>query len=190
MTWLTPRLERAIRWAALCHLGQTRKGSAIPYFEHVAAVALILGRAGFDEDVVIAGLLHDAVEDTAATLEDVGARFGLDVREIVRQCSEIKLDDEGRKRPWIDRKRDHLKALAGASPTVWAVILADKLHNLTSIEVNLEEGRPVWSQFHADRSQVLWYYRATLAGAPVDDPKVKPLLEACWSVLTRIESLG
>ena len=72
-----------MRWSALCHRGQTRKGSDIPYFEHAAAVALILDRAGFDEDVVIAGLLHDVVEDTDATLEDVGARFGPDVREMV-----------------------------------------------------------------------------------------------------------
>ncbi len=113
--WITPRLEKAMRWSALCHLGQTRKGSDVPYFEHAAAVALILDRAGFDEDVVIAGLLHDVVEDTAATLEDVGARFGPDVREMVQGCSEVKLDAEGRKRPWIDRKRDHLAALVGAS---------------------------------------------------------------------------
>ena len=151
-----------MRWSALCHRGQTRKGSDIPYFEHAAAVALILDRAGFDEDVVIAGLLHDVVEDTDARLEDVEARFGPDVRERVRHCSEIKLDAQGRKRPWIDRKRDHLAALAGAPTAVWAVILADKLHNLTSIDVDLEEGRSVWSQFNAERTQVLWYYRATI----------------------------
>jgi guanosine-3',5'-bis(diphosphate) 3'-pyrophosphohydrolase len=186
--WITPRLERTLRWSALCHLGQTRKGSDIPYFEHAAAVALILDRAGFDEDVVIAGLLHDVVEDTAATLEDVGERFGPDVSEIVRHCSEIKLDAEGRKRPWIDRKRDHLAALAGASTAVWAVILADKHHNLTCIDLDLEEGHPVWSQFNAERSQVLWYYRATIDAAPRDDPRLISLAAACRTVLARIES--
>jgi guanosine-3',5'-bis(diphosphate) 3'-pyrophosphohydrolase len=188
--WMTPRLEKAMRWSALCHLGQTRKGSDIPYFEHAAAVALILDRAGFDEDVVIAGLLHDVVEDTAATLEDVSARFGPDVREIVRGCSEIKLDAEGRKRPWIDRKRDHLAALVGASATVWAIILADKLHNLTCIDFDLEERQPVWSQFNAERSQVLWYYRATIDASPREDLRIVTLAAACRTVLARIESRG
>ncbi len=185
---MTPRLEQAMRWSAVCHRGQTRKGSDTPYFEHAAAVGLILDRAGFDEDVVIAGLLHDVVEDTPATFEDVVARFGPVVCEIVRQCSEVKLDGEGRKRPWIDRKRDHLAALVGAPTATWAVILADKLHNLISIELDLDEGRPVWSQFNAERSQVLWYYRATVTACALDDPRVAGLAGACRVVLARIES--
>ncbi|MGP0064500.1 MAG: HD domain-containing protein [Isosphaeraceae bacterium] len=179
-----------MRWSALCHRGQTRKGSEIPYFEHVAAVALILDRGEFDEDVVIAGLLHDVVEDTDATLEEVGSRFGSGVREVVRDCSEVKLDAAGRKRPWIDRKRDHLAALMDASTAVWAVILADKLHNLTCIDLDLEEGLPVWSQFNAERSQVLWYYRATIDAAPGEDPRIVTLVEACRAALARIESRG
>ncbi len=185
---MTPRLEQALRWSATCHLGQTRKGSGIPYFEHAAAVALILGRAGFDEDVVIAGLLHDVVEDTAVTSEEVAERFGPVVGEIVRHCSEIKHDAEGRKRPWIDRKRDHLAALVGAPASTWAVILADKLHNLIAIELDLNEGRPVWSLFNAERSQVLWYYHATLDGHASDDPRVEGLAGDCRAVLARIES--
>ena len=73
---MSPRLERALRSSAVWHAGQTRKGSDVPYFVHAAAVALILDRAGFEEDVVIAGLLHDVVEDTGATFDDVAAGFG------------------------------------------------------------------------------------------------------------------
>jgi (p)ppGpp synthase/HD superfamily hydrolase len=185
---MTPRLERAMRWSAVCHREQTRKGSDTPYFEHTAAVALILDRAGFEEDVVIAGLLHDVVEDTAATFEEVAARFGPVVCELVRQCSEVKHDAEGRKRPWIDRKRDHLAALVDAPTATWAVILADKLHNLISIELDLDEGRPVWAQFNAERSQVLWYYGATVAACASDDPRIEKLAAACRVVLARIES--
>ena len=112
--WMSPRLERALRWSAVCHAGQTRKASDVPYFEHAAAVAMILDRAGFDEDVVIAGLLHDVVEDTEATLDDVAAGSVRPSRDR-SHCSEIKFDAEGRKRPWIDRKRDHLAAMAGAA---------------------------------------------------------------------------
>src|SRR5438045_1481118 len=93
-------LERALRFAAACHHGQFRRGCDAPYVEHVMGVALILDRLGFAEEVVIAGLLHDAVEDTAVTLEQVEARFGAAVAETVGHCSEIKTDGAGRKRPW------------------------------------------------------------------------------------------
>ena len=117
--------------------GKCARSSGTPYFEHVAAVALILDRAGFSEDVVIAGLLHDMVEDTATSLEDVASRFGETVSELVRHCSEVKNDDQGNKRPWIDRKRDHLAALAQAPAEARGIILADKLHNLICIELDL-----------------------------------------------------
>jgi len=187
---MTSRLEKAMRWAAVCHDGQTRRSSGTPYFEHVAAVALILDRAGFDEDVVIAGLLHDVVEDTAATWDDVAARFGAAVAEIVRHCSEVKTDAQGRKRPWIDRKRDHIAALALAPVAARGVILADKLHNLICIELDLREGRPVWSEFHAEREQVLWYYHAMIDLCGRDDPRLARLAAACHEVLAQVESIG
>src|SRR5262245_43651874 len=183
---MSPRLERALRWAAVCHAGQTRKGSDIPYFEHVVAVAMILDRAGFEEDVVIAGLLHDVVEDTEATFDDVAVRFGTAVAEIVLACSEVKLDEQGRRRPWIDRKRDHLAVICAAGVSARAVILADKLHNLSSIEVDLEEGRPIWDNFNADRTQVLWYYGATIDACASGDPRLEALATACRDVLDRI----
>jgi (p)ppGpp synthase/HD superfamily hydrolase len=187
---MTPRLELAMRWSARWHDGQTRKGGDIPYFQHPAAVAMILDRAGFDEDAVIAGLLHDVVEDTAATFEDLAARFGPGVTETVRQCSEVKLDATGRKRPWIDRKRDHLAALADATMAARAVILADKLHNLLSIELDLSEGCPIWSRFNADRGQVLWYYHAAIEACDGEDPRLHALAVTCRHALARVESRG
>jgi (p)ppGpp synthase/HD superfamily hydrolase len=183
---MTSRLESAFRWATECHRGQTRRGSGTPYFEHVAAVALILDRAGFAEDAVIAGLLHDVVEDTGATLADVAARFGPAVAEVVGHCSEVKTDAVGNKRPWIDRKRDHLDAMADASLAARAVILADKLHNLISIELDLREGRPVWSQFHAGREHVLWYHQAAIDACGHGDSRLDQLAIACRDVLARV----
>jgi guanosine-3',5'-bis(diphosphate) 3'-pyrophosphohydrolase len=187
---MTLRLERALRWAAECHQGQTRRSSPTPYVEHVMAVALVLDRAGFAEDVVIAGLLHDVVEDTQATFEDVAERFGPIVAETVRHCSEVKLDAQGNKRPWIDRKRDHLAAMAVAPLAARGVILADKLHNLVTIELDLLEGRPVWPEFHADRAQVLWYYRAAIDACGGEDARLQRLVGSCQDVLARVESLG
>ena len=186
---LSPDLERALRWAAVCHQGQFRKGCDAPYIEHPMAVALILDRLGFAEDVVIAGLLHDVVEDTAATLEQVEARFGATVAETVRHCSEIKTDDAGQKRPWIDRKRDHLEALGEASLAARAVILADKLHNLLSIELDLRDGRPVWPTFNAERAQVLWYYRTTIERIGAGDPRLEALANRVREALAAIETL-
>jgi (p)ppGpp synthase/HD superfamily hydrolase len=184
---MTPRLERAMRWAAVCHQRQIRHGSPTPYFEHVAAVAWILDRLGCDEDTVIAGLLHDIVEDTQATLDQVRNQFGHEVAVIVAACSEVKTDAEGRKRPWIDRKRDHIEALAGATVDALMVVLADKLHNLICIELDLEEGRQVWSQFHADRAQVLWYYRSMIERFGMRDPRLMELAERCREVLERLD---
>ena len=187
---MTLRLEGAFRWAAECHKGQSRKGSDTPYFEHVVAVALVLDRAGFDEDVVIAGLLHDVVEDTSATLEDVAARFGPDVADIVGHCSEVKNDARGNKRPWSDRKRDHLAAMVHAPLSARAVMLADKLHNLITSELDLRAGHHVWSHFSAPRDQVLWYYGTAIDACQQGDPRLEPLASACRDVLTRVDLLG
>ncbi len=187
---MSPRLDEALRFAAESHQGQTRRASNTPYISLVVAVAIILDRALFDEDVVIAGLLHDIVEDTPVTIAEVAARFGKRVAEIVGHCSEVKNDFHGVKRPWIDRKRDHIAALAGAPPAARAVVLADKLHNLVSIEVDLLQGRPVWSQFHAERDQVLWYYHAMIDRCGHDDHRLVQLAEACRDVLSRVEVAG
>jgi (p)ppGpp synthase/HD superfamily hydrolase len=184
------RLERALRLAASAHQGQTRKVSGVPYVEHLIAVAWILDRAGFAEDVVIAGLLHDIVEDTSTTLEELRLQFGQSVAEWVAHCSEMKTDALGQKRPWIDRKRDHLAALATAPWQARAVALADKLHNLISIEVDLNEGYSVWSAFHADRDQVLWYYQAMIECCGQGDSRFESLAAQCQVRFEAIQNRG
>ncbi|AMV36425.1 HD domain-containing protein [Planctomyces sp. SH-PL62] len=181
------RLESASRFAAVAHQGQVRRSSETPYFQHVAAVAGILERAGFAEDVVIAGLLHDVVEDTPTTLDEVSRSFGPEVARLVGFCSEVKLDASGRKRPWIDRKTDHLAALADAPVEARAVILADKLHNLAAIAHDLARGVDVWAAFHADREQVLWYYEASLRVCGEGDPRLERLALACRAVLESLD---
>ena len=182
--------ERALRLAATGHRDQVRKGSDVPYIEHPMAVALILDRSGYDEEVVIAGLLHDLVEDTDVTLNQVRQEFGDLVAEIVAFCSEEKLDAEGRKRPWIDRKRDHLATVVGAPDEVRAVVLADKLHNLLSIRLDLVEGRPVWECFNASKEQVLWYHGAMIEACGSDDPRVGRLLEECRGLLAEVSAIA
>ena len=130
--------------------------------QHVVAVGWILDRAGFGEDVVIAGLLARRGRGHAGDAR--GRRGAVRGRRGRPGGGLLRGEDRrpGEKRPWIDRKRDHLAALAEAPAEARAVMLADKLHNLISIELDLREGRPVWSQFHAERDQVLWYYREAI----------------------------
>lgn len=187
---MSPNLERALRWAAVCHDGQTRRGSGAPYVQHPVGVAMILDRIGFGEDAVIAGLLHDVVEDTGVTFDEVRDRFGAAVADLVRHCSEVKLDDQGRKRPWVDRKRDHLAALADAPTPAKGIVLADKLHNLLSIACDLRDALPVWSLFHANREEVLGHYRATVDTLGAGDPKLRALAAECHTVLREVEALG
>jgi hypothetical protein len=184
------RLERALRYAALCHDGQKRRGEPVPYVEHVAGVAMVLDRLGFGEDVVIAGLLHDVVEDSEATLDEVRARFGPVVAGLVGYSSEVKTDALGVKRPWADRKRDHLAALAVAPPEARAVALADKLHNLVSIAYDLAAGLEVWPQFHAARPDVLNYYRTAVETLGRGEPRLERLAEECRRALEDVEALG
>jgi (p)ppGpp synthase/HD superfamily hydrolase len=188
---MTERLERALRWAAERHSGHTRKGGEIPYVEHPFGVALILDRCGFDEDVVIAGLLHDVVEDTPTTIADVRDQFGADVGAIVALCTERKVDGQGKKRPWLDRKTEYIEVLRRASlPAAFAVALADKLHNLVSIKCDLRDGEDLWSRFNADRDQALWYYRTAIDTFGTDDPKLSHLARECRQALTEVETLN
>ncbi len=183
-------LERALRRCACWHEGQSRKVTAIPFVQHVVSVAWILDRLGFDESVIIAGLLHDAVEDVdSVTHDDVTREFGPHVAELVRLCSETKTDAQGRPRPWVDRKTDHIALLKQAPAEARAIALADKFHNLQSILIDLQDGLPVWSAFHANRERVLWYYQTCLDSYGGGDPRLDLLIDASRNVLAAIEHL-
>ena len=183
----SPVFEAALRLSAVAHQDQTRKSSGVPYVEHPFAVALILDRAGFDEEVVIAGLLHDVVEDTDVTLDQIRDQFEDRVADLVAACSEEKLDPLGQKRPWADRKRDHLAVVAKAPVDARAVVLADKLHNLLSLFADQIDGRSPWDAFHADRVSVLAYYHAMIDACGSDDPRLKRLAGECRDLLGLIE---
>ncbi len=188
----SPRLDAAWVMAALVHQQQRRKGSDIPYIIHPAQVALILERHGWPEEVVIAGLLHDVIEDAkcgepelrnrlraawpalrAAPSDTTGFRdalrgaisevFGADVLRLVEGVSERKTDHRGR-RPWRERKEEQLAALGQGDRATAAVKAADLLHNARSIARDVREFGPgVMENFNADGDETAWYYRTALA---------------------------
>ncbi len=189
----TPLLEQALRVSAIAHAGQTRKSSTLPYFSHPAAVALILARAGFDcEFILAAAILHDSVEDTSVDEASLRSQFPAEVCDIVLGASERKTDSDGRQRPWRDRKTEHIDIVRQASMETRAVILADKLHNLHSMLADLERGEELWSRFNAPQKDVLWYHEAIVAAAHngVDqslcDARLTVLATECESLIRRL----
>lgn len=160
---LTPRFVDALAFAIAAHGDQTRKGGDIPYVSHLLGVASLVLEAGGDEDMAIAGLLHDTIEDTATTASDIEDRFGRRVALIVVGCTDT---DEHPKPPWRPRKERYIAHLvAPSTPSeVLAVSLADKLHNARSLVTDYRHaGEEVARRFNAGPAEQLWYYQ-TLAG--------------------------
>lgn len=161
----TPDVERALRKAMAWHAGQRRKdlGRKIPYVSHVLCVAEILARHGADETTVIAGILHDVIEDTAYTLDQLTADFGSEVAEIVRAVSEEKIPARSCEESWLDRKKNYLKKLTTAPARAVLVSCADKIHNLTSLrDAYRISGAKIWQGFHAPPEKKLWFYEEVL----------------------------
>lgn len=167
---LTERFTAAVDYARLAHANQTRKGTAIPYVQHLLGVASLVLEYGGDEDQVIAGLLHDVLEDCGEAHADaIGVRFGKRVLAIVRGCTdgtaEAKAqaaDAETKRRDWLRRKQTYLAHLAGASDDMLLVSGCDKLHNARAIVGDLEDARiggRVFERFTGGRDGTLTYYR-------------------------------
>lgn len=153
-------IEEAIVFAAEAHSGQHRKATGRPYIWHPLAVGRLLADHGYAEPVIVGGLLHDTVEDTHVTLEQLARRFGADVAAIVDGCTE----PDHRALRWEERKSHTIGALPSASLDVRAVTAADKIDNLRSIASDLEEiGESVWTRFRRDRDKQEWYYRGIAA---------------------------
>ncbi len=146
-------VHRAIRFAALAHSGQTRKGTDIPYIVHPFEVAQILTAEGAAERVIAAGLLHDTLEDTATTREDILCEFGESVLQLVLGASEDK------SLSWEARKQHTIDLLATAGREEQLLALSDKLSNLRSIAVDYAaSGNALWSRFNRGPAQQRWYY--------------------------------
>jgi (p)ppGpp synthase/HD superfamily hydrolase len=157
---LGPRLQRAFRYAAEKHEGQTRKQTAVPYLSHLMAVASLVLEAGGDEDLAIAALLHDVVEDCGGMprLREIRRRFGPRVAKIVEGCT----DSFGEpKREWVERKKDYLREVRHADVDTRLVSASDKLHNVRTILSDYRQhGEAIWARFSGKKEGTLWYYRA------------------------------
>jgi (p)ppGpp synthase/HD superfamily hydrolase len=166
-TVLTDRFDRALLYATHVHGGQVRKETSTPYVAHLLAVAATVLEYGGDEDLAIAALLHDSVEDQggAARLNDVRNRFGKRVARIVEACSDSLANTAKgeRKVRWRKRKEAYLADLRKADKDMLRVSLADKVHNARAIFRDLRKldvGEKVWARFNVSKRLSLWYYRS------------------------------
>ncbi len=158
--YLGPRLQQAFRYAAEKHAGQTRKQSAVPYLSHLMAVAGLVLEAGGDEDMAIAALLHDVVEDCGGMprLREVRKQFGPRVAKIVEGCTDAYIVP---KPEWLQRKKDYIGEVKHADAETRLVSASDKLHNVRTILADYRQlGEAVWKRFSGKKEGTLWYYRA------------------------------
>ncbi len=163
------RINHALAFAAKHHDQQVRKGTRLPYLTHPANVAIILTRYGCDEETVVAGILHDVIEDcvseafTAEMLEQrIGQKFGHEVLETVLAVTYRRMDDDGVELSGDERRDDYLERLAAANERARWVCAADKLHNASTIVADLRrtiDPNTVWSRFSSGKDGVRRWYR-------------------------------
>ena len=193
------RINHAFAFAAKHHDRQVRKGTRLPYLTHPANVAVILTCYGQDEQTIVAGILHDVIEDcvrdgyTRDMLEQrIGDKFGPDVLDTVLAVTQRQVDEEGIELSSEERKDDYLARLAAATDGARWVCAADKIHNGSSIIADLKrtlDPDTVWSRFSAGRlGTVRWYRRVydRLRELGFDTPIMAELRD----VAEELEALG
>ena len=162
-------INHALAFAAKHHDRQVRKGTKLPYLTHPANVAIILTRYGRDNDTVVAGILHDVIEDcirdgyTREMLEQrIGDKFGPTVLDTVLAVTYRRHDDDGVELSGEDRKEDYLERLGTATEQARWVCAADKVHNASSIVADLRrtvDPETVWNRFGGGKSGTARWYR-------------------------------
>jgi (p)ppGpp synthase/HD superfamily hydrolase len=178
-------VDRAIELAARAHRHQVRKGSDTPYISHPYSVAMLVARAGMDPEVIAAAVLHDIVEDTELSLEEIRQEFGGRVARIVEGCSE-----PDKSASWEERKEHTIRHLRTAPYEVRVVACADKLHNLRTVaEGYARLGDAIWRRFKRGKQEQLWYYRSLASSlceyTPPDQEPV-PFCAAFRALVTQV----
>jgi (p)ppGpp synthase/HD superfamily hydrolase len=182
------RFISALGYTAKIHAKQIRKRTERPYIGHLLGVASIVIEYGGDEDMAIAALLHDAVEDQGGLprLREIQRKFGKRVAHIVDGCTDAYAEP---KSPWLERKRAYIARVGGKSADVRLVSAADKLSNAreTLYEVRVY-GESVYERFAGKKLGTLWYYRELLK--VFRQVGTSPLIEELDRVVTELERLS
>ena len=155
------RFERALEFAMRAHKGQVRKGSSVPYIVHPIETALITMTLTRDQDIVIAALFHDVVEDTRYSAKDIEDAFGSRVAHLVQMESENKRKGQDAASTWKIRKQEFIDGLDRKSKDEKIIALADKLSNMRATHQGyLKNDEKFWERFHQKEKRMHgWYYR-------------------------------
>ncbi len=183
----SPRMDEALAFAAQAFRHRRRKGSDTPYLCHLLQVATWVGEWGGDEDQIIAGLLHDYLEDIEGGSEaELAGHFGRRVSGLVAALSDTMVRP---KPPWRERKERYLAQLRGEPAEVKLVSACDKLHNARSILRDLAViGDALWSRFTASKDETLWYYET--ASEALADGWPHPLTDELFEAVQRMQAMA
>ena len=155
------KVEKALMFAAKAHQGQKRKNGTIPYILHPCEAASIAATITDDPEIIAGVLLHDTVEDTDTSLEDIRREFGDRVASIVSGDTETADDSIPRDQSWMARKKSSLESLKTAGMDIKILWMSDKLSNMRSFcMMHYREGDAMWEHFNQkDKAIQEWYYR-------------------------------
>ncbi len=157
----TTLLDRAIIFAVNAHAGTERRGKGYPYIVHPLEAMEIVATMTPDQELLAAAALHDTVEDTDVTVEQIRAEFGDRIATLVADESEERPQGVSDEESWHDRKRAAINHLANASHDAKIVALGDKLSNMRAIARDYAEiGDALWNRFHSKNPKDHeWHYR-------------------------------
>lgn len=157
----TSLLDKAIKYAVDAHCGAERRGKGFPYIVHPMEVVAIVATMTTDKELLAAAVLHDVVEDTPCTVDDIRKEFGERIANLVDAESDKYTEGVSVEDSWHGRKRAAIERLALASKDAKMVALGDKLSNMRIIARDFNQiGNDLWSRFHAtDPRDHEWHYR-------------------------------
>ena len=157
----TTLLDRAIVFAVRAHAGTERRGKGFPYILHPMEAVEIVATMTKDQELLAAAVLHDTVEDTDTTVEQIRTEFGDRIASLVASESDIVVDGVSEEDSWHARKQAAIDRLTRASHDAKMVALGDKLSNMRAIARDYaQHGNALWSLFHVkDRKEHEWHYR-------------------------------
>ncbi|MBP9698240.1 MAG: bifunctional (p)ppGpp synthetase/guanosine-3',5'-bis(diphosphate) 3'-pyrophosphohydrolase [Candidatus Moranbacteria bacterium] len=191
--FLTPKIEKAIVRATVLHQSQKRKVSGVPYIVHPYSVAFLLAHYTDDEDVIIAGLLHDTLEDIPEYTEEMlreefGERACAIVKEVTEDFTQAEKEDHSiRGNNWRARKEKYLANLSNDSKEALLVATADKIHNMRSaLDEYRIHGDSVWEKFKRNADNLIWFY--TEAAKVINEHLDHPLVEEMNRLLLELQA--
>lgn len=157
----TQLLDRAIIFAVKAHAGTERRGKGFPYIVHPMEAMEIVATMTPDQELLAAAALHDTVEDTDVTVEQIREEFGERIASLVAAESDVMVEGVSEEDSWHARKKAAIDRLANASHDAKIVALGDKLSNMRAIARDYAvQGDKLWSLFHAsDPKDHEWHYR-------------------------------